>query len=646
MTELYPPISAFIIWALADQHDAAFVPQSIVFGVHVDGPTVFIDLLVDSALICKTTLDQFAAQVAAITDFIVSSPCSSCTTTNVPFSSQLLSCAPRIVKLEDEHIVLEWLFQHAEHRPDAIAHEIYSSMDSPAQMLTYGELNKQSNVLAHWMLTNGMQIENKVCLCSTRSVRFYVAMAAILKAGGCYVSASFTFQCIDPELPAERKRYIAQDSSSRWVFITNAQDTEIFGDRALMLSDDFIREVQSEHGAQNVSRATLSSLAYLLYTSGTTGNPKGCLLEHRGLYWAMQSFCNLPKPVTDPNTDKRLALASTAFDVHISEIVQSWCLGSRLVSAPRFELLTQLRKYIIDIGVTHIGMVPSMIEALLGTPEGLPIKYLVSGGEKITDSLLQKWSALPNVILANFYGPTEVTIGCTSRRVGSNDRKENIGRPFPSCSAYVVDPELNVVPMGCPGELIISGPLVARGYHNLPEATAKAFIEFPEPGCRAYRTGDLVRMMPDHSIEIMGRIDLQVKYRGVRIETEGISSILRAAVKPILDSLEASTFITSHPQISQELLVSFVATANSKISVMDRRSAVPRVVSKPEVPEQEEMMKNMKKAVEAQLPAYQRPAYIIPVEFIPLSLNGKTDNKMLAHVLSKMDMGELLALQR
>ncbi|KIK69361.1 hypothetical protein GYMLUDRAFT_645722 [Collybiopsis luxurians FD-317 M1] len=151
-------------------------------------------------------------------------------------------------------------------------------------------------------------------------------------------------------------------------------------------------------------------------------------------------------------------------------------------------------------------------------------------------------------------------------------------------------------------------------------------------------------MMPDHSIEIMGRIDLQVKYRGVRIETEGISSILRAAGRAMGD-IDASSFITSHPQIGQELLVSFVAKSDSRVSVMERRSAVPSVVQS-QSEEQQELMKILKKAVEEQLPAYQRPAYIIAVEFIPLSLNGKTDNKILTHVLKRLDMAELLELQR
>ncbi|KAK0234152.1 hypothetical protein IW262DRAFT_1334699 [Armillaria fumosa] len=623
------PIRAVFVWDIRNVGDDAFLPNGIIFGAHVDGFSVVIDLLADSALISASTIEILAAQVSVTLDAIISSPNSPPKTPQNALPSPLLSCAPQTCDLDHEHLVLEWLFDHAAKRPDAIAHEIYASMDKPPRLLTYGEYNRQSNILARWLVTNGIHVEDKVALCSLRTSHFYIIMAAILKAGGCYVS-------IDPELPAERKRFIVEDSGARWVFAA-PEDASIFGDVAIPTTTDFMERLEADFNDSNICLATLSSLAYLLYTSGTTGNPKGCLLTHRGLYWAMDAFCALPKPVTNPDTDKRLALASTAFDVHISEIVQSWCLGSRLVSAPRFELLTQLRQHIISIGVTHIGMVPSMIEALLESPEGLPIKYLVSGGEKITDSLLKKWSARADLVLANFYGPTEATIGCTSRQIGMNDRKENIGRAFPSCSAYVVDRDLNTVPLGCPGELVISGPLVARGYHNLPDVTSKVFIDYPSPGCKAYRTGDLVRMMPDHSIEIMGRIDSQVKYRGVRIETEGISSILQAAGAD--KKLTVSTFITTHPAVgAQELLVSFFALGND-VSVVDRRSSIPSLV---QTDDAKALVQTLKAAVQVQLPAYMRPAYILPVEFIPLSLNGKTDTKVLARVFRSLDMRALL----
>ncbi|VDC07058.1 unnamed protein product [Peniophora sp. CBMAI 1063] len=651
LSERTNPVPAVFVWDVASYADKDIYPASgIVFGAHVDEEDggVFVDVLADRALISASSLSNFLSLVIATYTSITASPSSPCTTPPA-LPQHLLSISTSETDPSHEKVVLEWLFENAANRPDAIAHEVYASLERGPEVVTYGELNESTNVLARWLVSRGVGVEDKVCLCSVRNRGFYVAMAAILKAGACYVS-------IDIELPDERKKFIEQDSEAKFVLVTDSEAGRVFA-RPALVTDDLLSQARKEHGNENICLAGLDNLAYLLYTSGTTGNPKGCLLEHRGLYWAMESFCALPRPITNPDTDKRLSLASTAFDVHISEIVQSWCLGTRLVSAPRFELLTNLRTHVVELGITHVGMVPSMIEALLVEADGLGVKYLVSGGEKITDALLQKWSNRDDLLLANFYGPTEATIGCTSRRVGPSDRKENIGRPFPSCGARVLDKNLDVVPVGCPGELVVSGPLVARGYHHLPEATAKAFMRL-EDGTRAYRTGDLVRMMPDNSIEIMGRIDHQVKYRGVRIETEGISSILTTASKAATkEDLSALTFITSHPQVGGELLVSFVAPASSKsVSVEERRNGVPRVVrptaqwsgnsdSEEGGTTTRELIRALKRAVEEQLPPYMRPAYIVPVEYLPLTLNGKTDRKKLERVFGGMGLGELMGAQ-
>lgn len=201
--------------------------------------------------------------------------------------------------------------------------------------------------------------------------------------------------------------------------------------------------------------------------------------------------------------------AAVAFDVHISEMAQSWALGTRLVSVEsRLELLADLQENIINFGITHIGMVPSMMEATLTKPaEELPLKYMVSGGEKVSDAVLKKWAVREDIVFANFYGPTEATIGCTSRRVKVSDRKENIGLSFPSCSSFVAkekDGKLEICPRGTPGELIVEGALVGRGYLGREDATKKTFVEWPEKGDRSYRTGDLGELSKMHitSLEI------------------------------------------------------------------------------------------------------------------------------------------------
>ncbi|PWN41063.1 hypothetical protein IE81DRAFT_304267 [Ceraceosorus guamensis] len=540
------------------------------------------------------------------------------------------------------HLPIAWLQKNARERPDSLAHILCEEPDSERQELTFRELDQRSTQLANWLLTRGdTEIESRIGVCRPRDAHFYVAMAAIMKAGCCYVP-------IDRDLPTERKAFIAKDSEAVIVLTDRDHakaDEKVFGSKGIDMSLDtsFERQVAS-HSSTELTEVdvALDGLAYILYTSGTTGNPKGCLQLHRGLYWAIEAMCIMPRPLTNADTDRRLAMAAVAFDVHISEIVQSWALGLCLVSvASRLSLLADLQDNIERFGITHIGMVPSMIEATLTkTPEELPIKYIVSGGEKMTDAVLSKWAAHPGIVCANFYGPTEATIGCTARRVrGVQDRRDNIGLPFEGSGAYVVDSNLRLLPRGTPGELIIEGPLVGRGYLNLPEVTKKAFVEWPRAGCRAYRTGDLVRMNHDGTILIAGRIDSQVKLRGVRIESEGVSAVIRdASTDP---SIDAVTVVTSHEAVGEgsELLVTFVAINDGTVSANERRSA-PALASI-----DLGIMATLRQAATQGLASYMRPSHIIPCKFLPLSHNGKVDTKGLIALFKQTDMKELIALQ-
>ncbi|KAH7340224.1 hypothetical protein B0J17DRAFT_595170 [Rhizoctonia solani] len=595
-----------------------------------DGEIVELSVVCDSAIMSEPALQNYIEQACATALHISANPTMS-PASIIPLPTHLRSA------YEEEHdssrarVAVDWLLKNAVTRPDAIAHEIYSTLEEPPVLLSYAELNSRSNMLANWFVKHGVQPEDKVAVCRSRDEYFYIANAALFKCGACYVS-------IDPELPLERRQFIVRDSGAKFV-ITTASLSPDFGDVALVPENTATAAEISQQPSSDICLAQLDSLAYLLYTSGTTGTPKGCLLNHRGLYWAIEAMCTYPRPVTNPNTDKRLALASIAFDVHISEICQTWCLGICLVSAPRYEILADLQGNLINLGITHAGMVPSMIEATLSGPDDLPLKYLVSGGEKISDSLLRKWANHPSLILANFYGPTEATIGCTSRLIRQTDRKENIGHPFPSCRAYVVDANMNIVPRGNPGELVVEGPLVGRGYHNLPDATAKAFKKWPTPDSNTYCTGDLVRMMPDDTIEIMGRIDTQIKLRGVRIESEGVSNVLRKASERPLD---VATLIAKHPDSGSELLVSFVAFGDRQISVAERRSGHIELAH--DFPPA--LMESLKSMAARELAVYMRPSHIIPVIFLPLSLNMKTDTKLLAEFFRVTPISTLLAVQR
>ncbi|KAI6036271.1 hypothetical protein BKA83DRAFT_4160555 [Pisolithus microcarpus] len=393
-----------------------------------------------------------------------------------------------------------------------------------------------------------------------------------------------------------------------------------------------------------------SSIPHIGLYSGTTGNPKGCLLTHEGLSEAILalSFSAAHVRMEDIRNGRYLAIASVAFDVHLAEVFVPLSLGMTIVGAPRSQLLENLAEHINYLEITHVGLVPSLIDATMSAVKeneagsAIKLRYIASGGEKISNSILDKWGEHPKVRLANFYGPSEVTIGCCARFVDSSTPTSNVGRPFANVSSYVVDRDLNILPRGAVGELVVAGPLVGRGYHRLPDLTAKAFLEWPRTGSWAYRTGDLVRMFPDGTLDIIGRIDAQIKLRGVRIETEGIAAVLRQAARKGLGlPLEAETILTSHPSIANgnaPQLVSFVAW-DYQVPVATRRTVKPYIV-----PFAEGLLEALRAGCENELAAYMRPAHIIPLSWFPLNPNGKADSKVLTQIFKETGFATLIAL--
>ncbi|KDR81669.1 hypothetical protein GALMADRAFT_59971 [Galerina marginata CBS 339.88] len=540
----------------------------------------------------------------------------------------------------------DYLARRAEDMPYGIAVQWYSELSLDAsefryERTSYAQLHRKSNQVARWLLRLGIQPEDRVAVCLERDLDFHASMIGIMRAGGCYVP-------IDPELPLERKTYIAKDASAAFVLTSSEIVTaDVFGSITLYIDDEARRAEILKEGDDDLKCMKSENLAYLLYTSGTTGNPKGCLLTHRGL---AQTILALSSSAADVRLDdihdgRYLAVASIAFDVHLAETFVPIALGMPLLSARRSQLLEHLPSYVNKLGVTHLGIVPSLIEATLNAAQGdiegneMALKYIASGGEKMSDSILDKWADHPQIRLANFYGPSEVTIGCCARYMSSTTPRSNIGRPFANVSAYVVDSGMHILLRGAIGELVVEGPLVGRGYHGRPDLTANVFLNWPRKDCWAYRTGDLVRMMPDSSIEILGRIDTQIKLRGVRIESEGISAIIRRAV-PSSDAfnVDATTILAKHPAINVDQLVSFI-TWDKPLPVSVRNSKRPYISVPPMG-----LLKEMKATCESELPAYMRPSHFIPLSWLPLSSNGKTDTKLLADLFKNLSLEEIAKL--
>ncbi|KAH0583804.1 hypothetical protein H2248_009404 [Termitomyces sp. 'cryptogamus'] len=595
---------------------------------------------------------QLLTQVALTIAHIETSPATSISHFDLP--SELMSQCER-TRNEDglaaayPHLIpmtlaTDYLTRRSITHPNSIALQWFSDLSPEVpfnkfESLSYLSFHRRANKTARWLRKMGLEIEDRVAVCMTRDILFHIAMIGIMRAGGCYVP-------IDPDLPWERKAYIARDSNARFVLTTaDVSPTSLFGASTLFFEANSIQTAIREESHDEVEIATPDSLAFLLYTSGTTGNPKGCLLTNKGLSQAIVALSSTAANVrmNDLSQGRYLAVASVAFDVHLGETFVPIALGMPLVSALRSQLLENLPFYVKHLGITHLGIVPSLIEATLGAVseenEGnMTLRYIASGGEKMSDAILDKWADHPEVRLANFYGPSEATIGCCARYMDPETPRSNIGCSFSNVAGYVVDTNLNILPRGGIGELVVEGPLVGRGYIGRPDLTEKVFLEWPQKGDWAYRTGDLVRMMPDCTFEIIGRIDSQIKLRGVRIESDGISSIIRQAVTSESFFLDASTILGNHPSIRTEQIVSFV-TWDLSVPVSVRKTQKPAVISPPIG-----LMNSVKDICEVELPRYMRPSHIIPLSWLPLSSNGKTDTKVLAQIFDALEIDSLTKL--
>lgn len=625
-----------------------------------DPSTALLSIWTSSHLVHPAVADQLLSQIAFLSVHAAQNPISKISSppsypTDFASALQCLSSEARASvynHIRPVAIATDFILPYVQADPDSPAVCWYSALTTGprdnlvSETLSYGDLHVQANKLARYLISQQLKPEDRVAVCMDRNPLFHIVLFGVLRAGGCYVP-------IDPELPDERKSYIAKDSGAKFVVLeSHRHSPEIFGDVVLDLDNDRVsRDIQAMLTA-DLDVALPNNLAYMLYTSGTTGNPKGCLLTHEGLAEAILALSSFNAAVQMDNIrdGRYLSIASVAFDVHLAEIFVSFSLGMVVASAPRRILLENLPYYISLLGVTHVGIVPSLIDATMGTIQddeamasGMKLRLIASGGEKISDSILDKWANHPKVRLANFYGPSEVTIGCCARFMDGNTPKSNVGPAFVNVASYVVNQNLDILPRGAVGELIVGGPLVGRGYHGRPDLTAKVFIEWPQKGSWAYRTGDLARMMPNGSLEIVGRIDTQIKLRGVRIEAEGISAVLQRAAQSCLQiNLDVGTIIGTHPEIgggSSPQLVSFISW-DTGVSIATRRGS-----SRPgPVKLEKDLSRVLHDACEKELASYMRPAHIIALSWLPLSANGKADTKVLASVFSELDFNKLIGL--
>jgi amino acid adenylation domain-containing protein len=455
------------------------------------------------------------------------------------------------------------------------------------QSFTYQALNATANRMAHYLRSLGVTAETKVAVCLDRSPHLIIALLAILKAGGAYIP-------LDPTYPQERHRFILNDSQASILITQSHHQQGLFPELDSELTIICIDTDRSldEYSTENlVSPTQGNNLAYIIYTSGSTGKPKGVAIEHHStvtlLHWAEETF-----PID--SLSGVLASTSICFDLSVFEIFVPLSWGGTVILADNALHLTDIPN---ADRVTLINTVPSAIAQLLhAMPPSVTTVNLA--GEALPQSLVQQLHQLPHIQqVYNLYGPSEDTTYSTSALATPDQSPPPIGRPIAQTQAHVLDRYLNPVPVGVVGELYLSGDGLARGYWNRPDLTAEKFI--PTADGRLYRTGDRVRLLPDGSLQYLGRLDHQVKLRGFRIE---------------LGEIEAA--LCQHPAIRET-----VVTATD-----DRRLIAyicPTVCST--------IPADLRAFLQTQLPLYMIPAQFVTLEKLPRLPNGKLDRASLPH---------------
>ncbi len=496
--------------------------------------------------------------------------------------------------------VHELFEQQAARTPDAIA------VVFKERQLSYRELNKRANQLAHYLRKRGVGPESLVGVCLERSPEMVIALAGVWKAGGAYVP-------LDPSYPLKRLSFMLRDAAVQ-VSLTEEKcknRCQSLGGELVCLDADW--PMIAEEAVGNLAPlATPLNLAYVIYTSGSTGQPKGVMILHRGLVnylcWAIRTYevdAKGPVPIH----------TSISFDSTVASLYPPLLTGGQIVIVPEDSGPQSLLAALVETkNYAKLVITPSHLELLnrLASPNEIACttKVLVIAGERLLAEKLSAWrDSAPATRLFNEYGPTEATVGCCAYEMQAEDPRSGpvpIGRPIANTQLYVLDDNKQPVPVGEVGELYIGGAGVARGYLNRPELTRERFLEDPfsgQRGARLYKSGDLARYREDATLECLGRVDDQVKIRGVRVELGEVESVL-----------------ASHPGVQSCLVLAQEDTPGNK-------QLVSYVIARGRESLDADGLRIF---LRQRLPGAIVPTYFVFLDSFPLNQNGKINREALS----------------
>ncbi|OYD95860.1 non-ribosomal peptide synthetase [Nostoc sp. 'Peltigera membranacea cyanobiont' 213] len=556
-----------------------------------------IKLNYDTNRFAPDTIVRMAGHLQTLLEAIVANP------------QQQVGQLSLLTEVEQHQLLVEWNDTQVNYPQDKCIHQLFEEQvkltpDAVAvifegQFLTYQQLNERANQLAHYLQEKGVEREVLVGIYVERSLEMILGLLGILKAGGAYVP-------LDPSYPADRLVYMLSDAAVSILLTQQSLVDSLPENQAQVVCFDSDWQEIAHYSQQNpVSQVTSENLVYVIYTSGSTGKPKGVMNLHRGI-------CNnLSRTIAAYPLiagDRILQIAPFSFDASVLEIFWSLTSGTTLVIAKPegHKDIAYLSNLIGQQQVTQIFFVPSMLRALLQQPNlenCRSLKRIFCGAEALSYELTQQLFERLNCELHNFYGPTEASIDatCWECTPKSNHKIIPIGRPIANTQIYILDSQLQPVPIGIAGELHIGGVPLARGYFNQPELTAQKFIDNPFRNGKLYKTGDLARYLSDGNIEYLGRIDNQVKLRGLRIELGEIESVL-----------------DNHSQVEQTVVI-------LREDTTENQRLVAYVVTK----DQSLTSGNLRRFLQQKLPTYMIPSAFVMLSELPLNSNGKIDYKKL-----------------